>query len=120
MNKLTIVWIILIALLITTLGFIGISVSIKTKPYKALEGDIVESMKVYYGQDTNLKKLPTKGKTHKVTLEELKTFGLSINNNINEDICDGYGIVIGESVSHSYKAYIKCKNYTTKNYENNK
>ena len=117
MNKLTILWIILIILLLSALGIIGINVSIKTKPYKALEGDIIENMKIYYGQDTNLKKLPTKGKTHKVTLKELKDFGLNINNVIKNDTCDGYGIVTGETLSHSYKAFIKCKNYTTKNYE---
>ena len=118
MNKLSIIWIALIILLLSFLGIIGINVAIKTKPYKALEDDIVESMKMYYGQDTNLKKLPTKGKIHKVTLKELKDFGLTINNTINEDFCDGYGIVTGETVSHNYKAYIKCNNYTTKNYKN--
>lgn len=118
MNRLTIVWIVLIVLLILTLGIIGINVSKRTKPYKALESNIVENMKVYYGQDTNLKKLPSNGNTHKVTLEELKEFGLTINNVVNNDTCVGYGIVTGELVSHSYKAYIKCSNYTTKNYEN--
>ena len=117
MNKLSVLCIILIVLLLSVLGIITISVSIKNKPYKVLEGNIVESMKMYYGQDTNLKKLPTKGKTHKVTLEELKDFGLTINNTIKEDTCDGYGIVTGETVSHNYKAYIKCNNYTTKNYK---
>ena len=118
MRKLTVLWIILIILLLTTLSIIGINVSKRTKPYKALESDIVESMKMYYGQDTNLKKLPSKGKTHKVTLDELKSFGITINNKIENDICEGYGIVTGENISHSYKAYIKCNNYTTKNYEN--
>ena len=117
MNKLTILWIILIVLLLSALGIIGINVSIKTKPYKALESDIVDSMKMYYGQDTNLKKLPSKGKTHKVTLEELKDFGLVINTKIKDDNCDGYGIVIGQEVSHNYHAYLKCNKYTTKNYK---
>ena len=118
MKKITIVWIILIVLLILTLGIIGINVSKHTKPYKALESDIVDSMKVYYGQDTNLKKLPPNGKTHKVTLDELKAFGLTIDNVINNDTCNAYGIVTGKMGSHSYKAYIKCNGYTTKNYKN--
>lgn len=116
MRKLTVLWIILIILLLTTLSIIGFNVSKRTKPYKALESDIVESMKIYYGQDTNLKKLPSKGKTDKVTLEELKSFGIKINNKVNEDVCNGYGIVTGETVSHTYKAYIKCNDYITKNY----
>lgn len=117
MKKLTIVWIILIILLVTTLGIIGINVSKRTKPYKALESDIVKAMKMYYGQDTNLKKLPTTNKTHKVTIGELESFGINVNNIINGDTCEGYGIVTGETVSHSYKAYIKCENYTTNNYD---
>ena len=117
MKKLTIVWIILIILLVTTLGIIGINVSKRTKPYKALESDIVEAMKMYYGQDTNLTKLPKTNKTHKVTIGELESFGINVNNIINGDTCEGYGIVTGEKVSHSYKAYIKCQNYTTSNYE---
>ena len=118
MKKITIIWIILIVLLVSMLGFIGINVSKHTKPYKALEGDIVDAMKVYYGQDTNLTKLPSSGKTHKVTINELKTFGLTINNKINDDTCDGYGIVTGKMGSHSYKSYIKCDEYTTENYKN--
>lgn len=118
MKKITIVWIILIILLVTTLGIIGINVSKRTEPYKALESDIVDAMKTYYGQDTNLKKLPKANKTHKVTIGELEAFGINVNNIINGDTCDGYGIVTGKSVSYSYKAYIKCENYTTKNYKN--
>ena len=37
---------------------------------------------------------------------------------IDKDKCNGYGIVKGENISHSYKAYIKCDKYTTKNYKN--
>ena len=118
MKKLTIVWIVLIILLLTTLGIIGINVSKRTKPYKALESDIVEAMKIYYGQDTNLTKLPKTNKTHKVTIGELESFGINVNNIINGDTCESYGIVTGQKVSHSYKAYIKCENYTPKNYKN--
>lgn len=118
MNKLTIISGILIIITIGFLTFVGIKSSNKTKEYKNLENNIVTAMKTYYGQDSNLKKLPANNKTHKVTITELKEFGIEINNVINEDTCEGYGIVTGESLSHSYKAYIKCNNYTTKNYKN--
>lgn len=120
MKKITIVWIVLIVILTLSLTIIGLNVSKRTKPYKALEADIVDAMKVYYGQDSNLKKLPNKDREIKITIDELKEFGLSINTNINEDICDGYGVVRGESVSYSYTAFIKCKKYTTDKYEENK
>lgn len=117
MKKITILWITLIILLLTTLSIIGINVSKRTKPYKALESDIVDAMKIYYGQDTNLKKLPDENKTHKITIDELNSFGININNKINNDICEGYGIVTGKNLSYTYKAYIKCENYITNKYE---
>ena len=92
--------------------------NIRTKPYRNLEKEVVEAMGKYYGQDTNLKKLPQKDKKVKITIEELKEFGLDINTKVKDDNCSGYGIVTGLSVSHKYNAFIKCNNYTTKNYEN--
>lgn len=117
MKNITIVWIIVIMFLISVLFIIGINSSKKQAPYKALENDIVEAMKTYYGQDTNLTKLPKNKQKVKITIGELESFGININNIIKDDECDGYGIVTGKNVSHEYKAYIKCKNYTTNNYE---
>ena len=117
MKKITILWMIITVILLSALLIVGINLNKQKKPYKDLENNIVEAMKMYYGQDTNLKKLPQNKKTSKVTIGELEAFGININNIINSDTCDGYGIVTGENVSYSYNAYIKCKNYTTKNYE---
>ena len=119
MKKISIIWIILIVLLVTLLTIIGINVTKRTKPYKALEADIVDAMKVYYGQDSNLKKLPEKNQKIKITIEELEKFGLKINTNINDDKCIGYGIVKGINLSHSYTAFIKCEKYTTDDYDKN-
>ena len=117
MKKISILWIILIILLFFILIFIGLSVSKRTKPYKALESTIVEAMKVYYGQDINLKKLPEKNKISKISIEELENFGLPLTLNVNEDKCEAYGIVKAQSIAFSYKAFIKCENYTTNEYE---
>ena len=103
-------------LLLFLLIILGINISKRKAPYVALENDIVESMKIYYGQDSNLVKLPKKNKTAKVTIAELESYGLNINNIINKDTCDGYGIVTGKDVAFSYKAYIKCNDYKTKGY----
>ena len=120
MKKITIVWVICIIVLTILLTSIGIYVSNKTKPYKALEADIVEAKKVYYGQDSNLKKLPDRDRVRKTSLKELEDFGLKIDTKINNDNCEGYGVVRGQSVSYTYKAFIKCKNYETDEYEKNK
>lgn len=117
MKKITIVWIVLIVLLTFGLTYIGLNVTKRNKPYKELEGDIIEAMKVYYGQDSNLKKLPSKNREVKISLKELEKFGIEINTDINDDKCEGFGIVKGKNVSYTYHAFIKCKKYTTDKYE---
>ena len=116
MRKLTFLWIIVIIVLIIALSIIGINISKKTADYKALESDIVDAMKVYYGQDTNLKKLPKEKETVLIRIEELISFGIDIKTDINNDKCNGFGIVKSNGVSFNYKAYIKCNKYTTSNY----
>jgi len=117
MKKITIIWIILIVLLTFLLTFIGLSVSKRNKPYKELEADIIEAMKVYYGQDSNLKKLPEKNREVKISIEELNKFGIQINTKLDKDSCEGFGIVKGKNVSYTYHAFIKCKKYTTDQFD---
>jgi len=120
MKKSTIVYFVLFGITLTILTIIIAGNNLRTKPYRELEDNVVLAMKKYYGQDTNLKKLPKNKEKVKITIEELKEFGINIDTKIKEDKCIGYGIVTGEEVSHKYKAYIKCSKYTTNNYENNK
>ena len=117
MRKLTILWIILIVLLLTFLLIIGINVSNRTKPYTTLENNIEENMKVYYGHEENLKKLPQNNKISKISMDELNNFGIKTLVEVNGEKCEGYGIVKKKSIAFEYKAFIKCKNYTTSDYE---
>ena len=116
MKKITIIWLILIILLTLLLTLIGFSILKKNKPYKEIEADIVEAMKVYYGQDSNLKKLPTKNREIKITIAELKKFGIKINTKVKNDSCTGFGIVKGKDVAHTYHGFIKCNKYETEEY----
>lgn len=120
MKKTTIIYFILFAITLTLLTIFIAGNNLRTKPYRELEDNVVLAMKKYYGQDTNLTKLPKNKQEVKITIKELKEFGLNIDTKIKEDNCDGYGIVTGQEVSHNYHAYIKCDKYTTKNYENKK
>ena len=117
MKKITILWITLIILLLSGLLFIGINVSKRTKPYTSLENTIVENMKIFYGHEENLKKLPSKNKISKISIEELNNFGIKTTLMVNEENSEGYGIVKGKSIGFAYKSFIKCKNYTTPDYE---
>lgn len=116
MKKITILWITILFVLIITLTLLGLNIAKRKVPYRALENDIVEAMRTYYGQDENLKKLPNKGKSTKILLSELEAYGISINSTINKDKCDGYGIVTGKDVAFTYKSYIKCDKYMTRGY----
>ena len=118
MRKSTKIYIALIAITLTILTALISVNNIRTKQYRKYENEVVVAMKKYFGQDTNLKKLPSNGQKVKVSINEIKEFGIDIKNTIEQDECTGYGIVTGLNLSHSYKAYIKCNKYTTKNYEN--
>ena len=118
MKKNTKIYFILFTITLIILTALISGNNIRTKPYRNFEKEVIKAMEKYYGQDTNLKKLPAKDKVTKITIEELQNFGIKINTNIKDDTCIGYGKVTGLSVSHKYEAYIKCNNYTTKNYEN--
>ena len=118
MKKSTKIYIILIAITLTILTTLISINNIRTKPYRNLEKEVINAMEKYYGQDTNLKKLPQKDKKAKINIDELKEFGININTKIKNDTCTGYGIVTGLAVSHKYESFIKCNEYITKNYEN--
>ena len=117
MQKITYLWISLIIILVLFLTILGINITKKNKPYKDYENDIVEAMKVYYGQDSNLTKLPKNKDIVKVTQKELEDFGLNINISKQNENCEGYGITKSKNMSFEYKAYIKCNDYTTKDYD---
>ena len=59
---------------------------------------------------------PTKGNRSKVSLEDLKNSNMLEELKVDDDNCDGYVIVENTGVIE-YKAYIKCNNYTTKDYD---
>ena len=118
MNKATKIYFILFTITLVLLTALITTNNIRIKPYRNLEKDVINAMEKYYGQDTNLKKLPQKEKKVKITIDELKDFGIEINTNINDDTCTGYGIVTGLAVSHKYQSFIKCNKYISKNYEN--
>ena len=120
MKKSTIVYLVLFSITLTLLIILIAGNNLRTKPYRELENNVVLAMKKYYGQDTNLKKLPKNNEKVRITINEIKEFGIDIDSKIKDDICEGYGIVTGLKVSHKYQAFIKCKKYTTKNYENMK
>lgn len=112
-NVLFIIWgiiVVFIIALLTTLGFLFKS---KSSVYEKLEDKLVDSAKKYV--DTRFL-YPSEKEDLKVTSKELIESELLDELRVNDEICNGYVIVTYDSVFH-YKAYIQCKNYTTKGYK---
>ena len=57
------------------------------------------------------------GEKKKITVAELLKSGALSTNKINDDECDGYVTVKNNGVNYDYKAYIKCKKYTSVDYK---
>lgn len=114
MKKITIVWTIVLVLIVGGLTFVGYQIK-KNNVDNIMEKSLVTQTEKYLGLYPSL--YPTKGNTIKLTYEELKDNGYDAN--LNED-CNGYVIIENASMGYKYKAYVKCSNYVTKGYEENK
>lgn len=114
MQRLSFIWgglLILIVVLLTAFGFVYKS---KSKEYKELENQLVESAKKYV--DARFL-YPDENQSTKVTYSEMKESAFIEELKKGEDICDGYVIVQSNGTVFSYKGYVSCPNYTTKDYE---
>ena len=113
MKKMYIAWICLIATLMLALIVIGYNISNKTKDYKAKEQDMIEQASSYITK--NEIELSV-GESIKLDHQRLIDAGLIKDMKVKEDECEGYVKVIKNSMNVDYKAYIKCKNYTSDGY----
>lgn len=114
MKKITIVW--TITLLIVVGGLTAFGFKLKAeKGDSIMEKSLVTQAEKYMGLYVNL--FPQKGKTFKITNEELKQDGY--NAELEKD-CDGYVVISNDDGGYKYKAYVKCPNYTTDGYDSAK
>ncbi len=109
-------WGTILVVLVTGLTAIGFVYKNKTKKYEALENKLEESIKAYVDQKFIY---PEEGGNIKITYQELKSNDAIDKLNIDEEECDGYGIITYEKDVFKYKTYVKCNNYKTKNYDKN-
>ncbi len=114
MKKMIIAWILIAILLFGTIYFIGIRVNKEYKDYRDYEADLIESATVFL--NINERKINA-GEKKKITVAELLKSGALSTNKINDDECDGYVTVKNNGVNYDYKAYIKCKKYTSVDYK---
>ncbi len=114
-NILFIIWGIIVFIVITLLTILGFMLKNINKNYKTLEDKFITETEKYTSNESYY---PTNGSNLKITKKELMEKGyLKDDLKLDGDTCDGYVVVRLDGVV-KYDAYIKCKKYTTKDYEN--
>lgn len=113
MKKIIIIWTIVAVLMVSLLTFIGFKILEKREVYYDLEANLNQATKDYMLQNPDY--LPAKKSI--VSSNELLAYSLIKPLKVNGDICEGYTEVIKKYLTYEYKSYIKCKEYTTQNYE---
>lgn len=111
-KKILIIWTSIMVMLVATLCVVGTNFKSKNIN-RIMENSLINITKKYYGEYPGL--FPKSGKSKKMTVKELKDNGYDAK---LEDGCDGYSVVTSGAMGFEYEAYIKCKDYTTKGYEN--
>ena len=113
LKVISIVWGMLLLSIFLVLTFFALKWKSQTTPYFELEKNLVNATKSYYESAYSY---PEKGNIKKVTYDELKESEAIESLSVDDDECDGYVIVSHNNVIE-YDAYLKCNNYTTKNYD---
>ena len=116
MKIISYIWGSVLLILVGGLTGIGFVYKNKIKKYEELENKLADNIKIYVDEKFIY---PEEGKNIKITYQELKSNDAIDNLNIEDEECDGYGIVLHDKNTFKYETYIKCKEYKTKNYDKN-
>lgn len=112
MKKLMGLWIFIVVLLVSGLTYIGFKIKNENNFYKGLENELEEVAKGYFGEKPGLLS------NNKIVLDyELGEYKEEILSKLKENNCQGYVKTKSNMGIYEYKAYIKCNDYETKNYE---
>lgn len=114
MKKVGTVWAFLAITITMTLLYIGYNHDKKYGSYFALEQDINEAASIYL--DANEIKLSI-GNKKIINIEDLIKTNVLKDELIEKDKCHGYVIVSKKIMNIEYNPYIKCKKYTTPEYD---
>jgi len=114
-NMLLVIWGIIVVALVGLLTTLGFMLKGKDEKYEKIEKRLVKATSSYvdnkflYPEGNEELKILTKDliENEFLKVEELK---------VNNDTCTGY-VMLKKDMVYEYKAYIKCKNYTTKGYK---
>ena len=110
------IWAIIVVIIIALLTALGFILDNRYEKYRTLEEKLETSAREY-AEDNVL--LDEDDGEYIVTSLELIKAGYLDNLEIDDNVCTGY-VVIQNDGAYQYEAYISCKQYTTKNYEDKK
>lgn len=113
LRRISIIWGVLLLAIFVTLTFFALKWKSQNEPYFNLEKLIVSKTKSYYEMNHTY---PNKGEYVIITFDELKANEILDELKVNDENCDGYVKVENKNVIE-YTGYIKCSNYTSKDYE---
>ncbi len=113
MKKTMVVWTMFIFILVGGLTFIGYTLTNKNKDYYQMEKKLEEAAKEYYSYYSE--KLPSKETT--IKSDELIKEGFLKDLKIKKEKCTGFVKLSKNLINYEYTGYLKCNEYTTKNYK---
>ena len=105
------IWAIIVVIIIALLTALGFILDNRYEKYRTLEEKLETSAREY-AMDNVL--LNEEDGEYIVTSEELIEAGYLDNLEVDDNVCTGYVVV------YQYEAYITCRQYTTKNYDEKK
>lgn len=114
MKRLSIVWGLLLVAIVALLTTFGILFTKKNKIYTDMEDQLVKGTKKYVERSFDY---PKDNKELRIEYKVLKEAGLVSKLSVDKVECDGYSIVKKNGLVYEYKGYVKCPDYTTKNYK---
>lgn len=113
-KKLYYVWGIVVLAVFILLIIYGIVYKSKSYVYKELEQKLVNAEKKY----VDVKFLyPIDDKVVTIPAKEMIENGFLDSTRVGDETCEGYVTIKKGNTVYEYKAYVKCKNYTTKGYK---
>lgn len=110
MKKITIIWTITLVIIVTGLTIVGFKIK-NENINNIMEEELMKQAEKYLGLYPTL--YPPLGETATFSAEMLKDEGYDAK---LEDGCVGYVVVENKNSGFSYKAYVKCPDYTTEGY----
>lgn len=111
-----VIWAIIVVIIIALLTVLGFILDNRYEKYRTLEEKLKMSAREY-ALDHIL--LEEDDGEYIVTSSELIEAGYLDNLEIDDNVCTGYVVIRNDGV-YQYEAYISCKQYTTKNYDDKK